>query len=110
MVSCVRRNSKGNQDTAEAEAAQRFAGHGPADALDDDIDALARHYPAHAFGEAFCGQVDHVIEAKLARVSGLRSTSGGRNHLGRALRAGELIGRRCRPIRRSREPAPSCPV
>src|SRR5580700_10053408 len=46
-----------DQDTAEAKAAQRLAGHGPADALDDDIDALAGRYPASALGEAFCSEV-----------------------------------------------------
>src|SRR5258708_11352800 len=34
-----------DQDTAEAKAAQRLTGHGPADALDDDIDTLAGRYP-----------------------------------------------------------------
>src|SRR6476659_1994734 len=47
--------AQGDQDTAEAKAAQRLTGHGPADALDDNIDALAGRYPANALGEAFCG-------------------------------------------------------
>src|SRR5258708_15439626 len=34
-----------DQDTAEAKAAQCLAGHGPADAPDDDIDTLAGRYP-----------------------------------------------------------------
>src|ERR1700688_3316389 len=44
-----------DQDTAEAKAAQRLTGHGPADALDNDIDALARRGPANTPGEAFRG-------------------------------------------------------
>src|SRR5580704_17550463 len=44
-----------DQDTAETKAAQRLTGHGPADALDNDIDALAGRYPANALGEAFYG-------------------------------------------------------
>src|SRR5258705_10642626 len=47
--------AQGDQDTAEAKAAQRLTGHGPADALDDNIDALAARYPANALGEAFYG-------------------------------------------------------
>src|SRR5882762_8698769 len=44
-----------DQDAAEAKAAQRLTGHGPADALNDDIDTLACRYPTNALGEAFCG-------------------------------------------------------
>src|SRR5882762_5025470 len=44
-----------DQDASEAKASQRVTGHGPADALDDDIDAPARRYPPSALGEAFCG-------------------------------------------------------
>src|SRR5258706_5038915 len=66
---------------------------GPADALDDDIDALARRCPPNALGEAFRGEGDDVFEAKLARLGGFRRAAGGRNHLAGALRPRELIGR-----------------
>jgi hypothetical protein len=57
----------------------------------EDLLAAGR-YPAHAVGETFHGEVNHVIEAKLARPSGFRRAAGRRNHLAGALRPRELIG------------------
>jgi hypothetical protein len=40
-----------DQDTAETKAAQHPTGHDPADALGDNIDALAGRYPARRIAE-----------------------------------------------------------
>src|ERR1700730_1078144 len=44
-----------DRDTAETKAFQGLAGHGAADALDNDIVALALRDPANALGETFRG-------------------------------------------------------
>src|SRR6202022_4344268 len=82
-----------DQGSAETKAAQRLTGHGPADALDDDIDALAGRYPANAVGETFRGEVNYVFEAKFARPRGFRRAASRRDHLAGPLRPRELIGR-----------------
>jgi hypothetical protein len=44
-----------DRDTAETKAFQGLAGHGAADALGNDIVALALRNPANALGETFRG-------------------------------------------------------
>src|SRR6202011_5991799 len=80
-----------DQDTAETKAAQRLTRHDATDALDNDIDALTGRYPPNAVGETFRGKVNHVFEAELACLGGLRGAAGRRYHLAGALCPRELI-------------------
>ncbi len=73
--------------------AQCLTGYGAADAVDDNIDALAGRHPANAVGETFRGQVDHVFEAELARADGFGCAAGRRNDPGGALCPRKLISR-----------------
>src|SRR5271163_2265558 len=85
------RVAQGDQGSVRAQGAQRLAGDGPTDTVDDNVDALAPSGPVRALGQTFGGEVYDVFEPELARLGGFRCATGRRDYLAGALRPRELI-------------------
>jgi hypothetical protein len=85
------RVAQGDQGSAKAQGAQRLAGDGPTDTVDDNVDPLAPSEPVRALAQTFGGEVYDVFEPEVACLGGFRCATRRRDYLVGALRPRELI-------------------